>query len=78
MDKFIYTLVLLKNDVNKIKFEIESLDHASPKMLYQYFGTPSGLQWFVDNVNSMVRYILLYGWIRRTSQSLTRKTRRKK
>ena len=37
----------------KIKFEIEFPIHASPKMLYQYFGTPSGLsEWFADNVNS--------------------------
>lgn len=38
---------------DKIKFEIEFPIHASPKMLYQYFGTPSGLsEWFADNVNS--------------------------
>jgi len=37
----------------KIKFEIEFPIHASPKMLYSYFGTPSGLsEWFADNVNS--------------------------
>jgi len=37
----------------KIKFEIEFPIHASPKMLYQYFATPSGLsEWFADNVNS--------------------------
>jgi uncharacterized protein YndB with AHSA1/START domain len=36
-----------------IKFEIEFPIHASPHMLYQYFGTPSGLsEWFADNVNS--------------------------
>ncbi len=38
---------------NKIKYEIEFPIHASPKMLYQYFATPSGLsEWFADNVNS--------------------------
>ncbi len=38
---------------NKIKFEIEFPIHASPKMLYQYFATSSGLsEWFADNVNS--------------------------
>lgn len=38
---------------NKIKFELEFPIHASPSMLYQYFGTPSGLsEWFADNVNS--------------------------
>lgn len=37
----------------KIKFEIEFPIHASPKMLYQYFATSSGLsEWFADNVNS--------------------------
>ena len=37
----------------KIKFEIEFPIHATPHMLYQYFGTPSGLsEWFADNVNS--------------------------
>lgn len=37
----------------KIKFEIEFPIHASPQMLYQYFGTASGLsEWFADNVNS--------------------------
>ncbi|MCF6279372.1 MAG: START-like domain-containing protein [Flavobacteriaceae bacterium] len=38
---------------DKIKFEIEFPIQASPKMLYQYFATPSGLsEWFADNVNS--------------------------
>ena len=37
----------------KIKFELEFPIHASPHMLYQYFGTASGLsEWFADNVNS--------------------------
>lgn len=37
----------------KIKFEIEFPIHASPSLLYQYFGTASGLtEWFADNVNS--------------------------
>ncbi|WP_111707920.1 START-like domain-containing protein [Lutibacter citreus] len=37
----------------KVKFEIEFPIHASPHMLYNYFGTPSGLsEWFADNVNS--------------------------
>ena len=39
--------------LTKIKFELEFPIHASPHMLYQYFGTPSGLsEWFADNVNS--------------------------
>ena len=37
----------------KIKFQMEFPIHASPKMLYQYFGSSSGLsEWFADNVNS--------------------------
>jgi uncharacterized protein YndB with AHSA1/START domain len=37
----------------KIKFELEFPIHASPHMLYQYFGTPSGLsEWFADDVNA--------------------------
>jgi uncharacterized protein YndB with AHSA1/START domain len=39
--------------MSKIKFELEFPIHASPKMLYQYFATPSGLsEWFADTVNS--------------------------
>ena len=38
---------------DKIKVEIEFPIHASPKMLFQYFATASGLsEWFADNVNS--------------------------
>ncbi|MBE0424315.1 MAG: SRPBCC domain-containing protein [Lutibacter sp.] len=37
----------------KLKFEMEFPITASPHMLYQYFGSPSGLsEWFADNVNS--------------------------
>lgn len=37
----------------KIKFNLEFPIKASPHMLYQYFGTSSGLaEWFADNVNS--------------------------
>jgi len=37
----------------KIKVQIEFPIHASPKMLYQYFSSASGLsEWFADNVNS--------------------------
>jgi len=39
--------------IPKIKFEIEFQIRASPHMLYQYFGSASGLsEWFADNVNS--------------------------
>ena len=39
--------------IAKVKFEMEFPIQASPRMLYQYFGSPSGLsEWFADNVNS--------------------------
>ena len=37
----------------KVKLEMEFSIHASPKMIYQYITTPSGLsEWFADDVNS--------------------------
>lgn len=37
----------------KVKFELEFPIKASTQMLFQYFGTASGLsEWFADNVNS--------------------------
>lgn len=39
--------------MSKIKFELEFVIQASPKLLYQYMHTPSGLsEWFADNVNA--------------------------
>ena len=38
---------------DKIKYEMEFVIHSSPKLLYQYISTPSGLsEWFADDVNS--------------------------
>ncbi len=38
---------------DKVKFEAEFVVKSSPKLLYTYISTPSGLsQWFADNVNS--------------------------
>lgn len=38
---------------DKVKFELEFVIQSSPKLLYQYISTPSGLsEWFADNVNS--------------------------
>lgn len=37
---------------DKVKFELEFVVNASPKLLYNYLATPSGLaEWFADNVN---------------------------
>ncbi|WP_299104186.1 START-like domain-containing protein [uncultured Tenacibaculum sp.] len=44
--------------MSKVKFELEFPIHASPSMLYQYFGTPAGLEeWFADRVNSRGKLI---------------------
>ncbi|NQY06897.1 MAG: SRPBCC domain-containing protein [Flavobacteriaceae bacterium] len=38
---------------DKIKYELEFPIQSSPKLLFQYLSTPSGLsEWFADNVNS--------------------------
>ena len=45
-----------------IKFEIEIPVHASPRMLYQYFSTASGLQeWFAEEVNTRGK-IITFVW----------------
>ncbi len=37
---------------DKIKYELEFPVHSSPKMLYQYISTPSGMsEWFANDVN---------------------------
>ncbi|MCG2459983.1 SRPBCC domain-containing protein [Flavobacteriaceae bacterium F89] len=38
---------------DKVRFELEFVIQSSPKLLFQYIATPSGLsEWFADNVNS--------------------------
>ncbi len=45
-----------------IKFEIEITIKASPRMLYQYLSTASGLQeWFADEVNTRGK-IITFVW----------------
>ena len=37
----------------KVEYKMEFVVKASPKMLYKFLSTPSGLaEWFADNVNS--------------------------
>lgn len=37
---------------DKVKFELEFVVKSSPKLLYNYIATPSGLaEWFADNIN---------------------------
>ena len=61
---------------SKIKFELEFPIHASPSMLYQYFGTPSGLsEWFADNVNSRgERFTFIWDGAEEVARLLKRKT----
>ena len=36
----------------KVKYEVEFVIKASPKLLFNYLSTPSGLSnWFAENVN---------------------------
>ncbi len=38
---------------DKVKYELEYVIHASPKLLFNYISSASGLsEWFADNVNS--------------------------
>lgn len=38
---------------DKVEYSMEFVVNASPKMLYKFLSTPSGLaEWFADNVNS--------------------------
>jgi len=42
-----------KDMSEKIKYELEFIIKSSPKLLYNYISTPSGLsEWFAENVNS--------------------------
>ncbi len=39
--------------MSNVKFQIEFVIRSSPKLLYNYISTPSGLaEWFADNVNA--------------------------
>jgi len=39
--------------MSNVKFNIEFVIRSSPKLLYSYLSTPSGLaEWFADNVNA--------------------------
>ena len=59
----------------KVKFEIEFPIHASPKMLYQYFGSASGLsEWFADNVNSRgKKYIFIWDGSEEVAERIAQK-----
>jgi uncharacterized protein YndB with AHSA1/START domain len=47
------TKLLKKRIMTNVKFQIEFVLKSSPKLLYSYLSTPSGLaEWFADNVNS--------------------------
>jgi len=42
-----------EKNMSNVKFQIEFVLKSSPKLLYTYLSTPSGLaEWFADNVNA--------------------------
>ena len=44
---------MTKEMAEKVEYMMEFVVRASPKMLYKFLSTPSGLsEWFADNVNS--------------------------
>ncbi len=61
---------------DKIKFEQEFVIQSSPKMLYQYLSTPSGLsEWFADNVNSRGEiFIFIWDGAEENAKLLKRKS----
>jgi len=62
--------------VDKIKYEIEFPIHASPKMLYEYFGSASGLsEWFADNVNFRGKvYTFIWDGVEEQAKLISKKT----
>lgn len=60
----------------KIKYEIEFVVKASPKMLYKFLSTPSGLsEWFADNVNSRgKKFSFFWDGSEEVAELITKKT----
>lgn len=60
----------------KVKFEMEFVVKSSPKLLYNYLSTPSGLsKWFSDNVNSRGKlFTFIWEGSEETAKVITKKT----
>lgn len=61
--------------MDKIKYELEISINVSPKSLYEYISTPSGLsEWFADNVNSRgEKFSFFWDDTEETAKLLTKK-----
>lgn len=60
---------------DKVEFTMEFVVKASPKMLYKFLSTPSGLsEWFADNVNSRgKKYIFIWDGTEEVADMVTKK-----
>jgi len=60
----------------KEKYELEFPIHASPKLLFQYISTPSGMsEWYADNVNSRGEmYTFIWDGSEEQAKMLTKKS----
>lgn len=61
---------------DKIEYILEFVVKASPKMLYKFLSTPSGLsEWFADNVNSRgKKFVFIWDGSEETAQLISKKT----
>jgi len=60
---------------DKVEYSMEFVVKASPKMLYKFLATPSGLaEWFADNVNSRGKlYSFFWDGSEETAQLISKK-----
>jgi uncharacterized protein YndB with AHSA1/START domain len=61
---------------DKVEYILEFVVKASPKMLYKFLSTPSGLsEWFADNVNSRgKKFVFIWDGSEETAMLLNKKT----
>jgi uncharacterized protein YndB with AHSA1/START domain len=61
---------------DKVEFILEFVVKASPKMLYKFLSTPSGLsEWFADNVNSRgKKFVFIWDGSEETAVLVNKKT----
>ncbi|MFT6167024.1 MAG: hypothetical protein ACJASF_001720 [Vicingaceae bacterium] len=61
---------------DKVEYILEFVVKASPKMLYKFLSTPSGLsEWFADNVNSRgKKFVFIWDGSEETASLISKKT----
>ena len=61
---------------DKVEYTMEFVVKASPKMLYKFLSTPSGLsEWFADNVNSRgKKFVFIWDESEETALLVTKKS----